>query len=78
MAHKKAPPVKHDDPSMMGQRARTEHGRLREKRGDTYVGTIEAMYERDFNVRSDMRLDTLLEREGVGSLSELLHKKTGQ
>jgi hypothetical protein len=63
MAHRKAPPVRHDDPSMKGQRARTQQGTLREKRGDTEVGTIEEQYHVDFGVRSDMHLDTLI-REG--------------
>jgi hypothetical protein len=31
------------------------------------------MYGRDFGVRSDMRLDTLLQREGVKSLNDLIH-----
>ena len=76
MEHKKAPPVKHDDPRMTGQRARTQDGTLREKRGDTHVSTIEAMYGVDFGVRSDMRLDTLKERKGVETLGELLKKKS--
>lgn len=75
MAGKKAPPVRHDDPSMRGPRARTEMGSLREKRGDTRVDTIEDMYRRDFGVRGDMHLDTLLERTGSKSLSDLLRKK---
>lgn len=74
MPHKKAPPVKNDDPTMTGQRSRTEGGTLRRKRGDTHVGTIEEQYHTDFGVRSDMHLDNLLKREGVGSLSELLEK----
>jgi hypothetical protein len=74
MAHKKAPPVRHDDPSMHGQRARTERGTLREKRGDTQVRTIEEQYHVDFGVRGDMHLDTLLERKGAKSLTDLLSK----
>jgi hypothetical protein len=74
MTHKKAPPVVHDDPTMRGPRARNESGPLRAKRGDTLVGTIENQYGVDFGVRSDMRLDTLLEQTGAESLSELLHK----
>ena len=30
-----------DAPGMAGQRARTDDGTLREKRGDTHIGTIE-------------------------------------
>jgi len=74
MSHKKAPPVRHDDPEMRGQRARTQQGSLREKRGDTLVRTIEEQYHVDFGVRGDMRLDTLLEHRNASSLSELLEK----
>jgi hypothetical protein len=74
MAHKKAPPVKRDAPGMKGERARTERGSLKEKRGDTLVKTIEEMYHVDFGVRDDMRLDTLKKREGVETLSQLLDK----
>ncbi len=74
MSHKKAPPVRHDAPGMKGERARTKEGPLREKRGDTLVKTIEDQYHVDFGVRGDMHLDTLLEREGAKSLSDLLDK----
>jgi hypothetical protein len=74
MPHKKAPPVRHDAPGMKGERARTKEGPLREKRGDTLVKTIEDRYHVDFGVRGDMHLDTLLEREGAKSLSDLLDK----
>jgi hypothetical protein len=71
MAHKKAPPVLKDDAEMRGQRARTEKGTLRQKRGDTRVDTIEEQYHVDFGVRGDMHLDTLRERTGK-SLTELI------
>jgi hypothetical protein len=64
-----------DAPGMRGGRARDENGELRRKRGDTRVSTVEEMYDRDFGVRGDMHLDTLLEREGANSLSDLLRKK---
>jgi hypothetical protein len=64
-----------DAPGMRGERSRNETGELRQKRGDTHVGTIEQQYGRDFNARSDMRLDTLLERERAESLSDLLKRK---
>jgi len=67
--------VKNDAPGMKGPRSRNQNGELREKRGDTHVGTIEKKYGQDFNVRSDMHLDTLLAKEGVDSLSKLLKKK---
>lgn len=64
-----------DASGMRGHRSRNETGELRQKRGDTHVGSIEQQYGRDFNVRSDMRLDTLLNREGAESLSDLLKKR---
>lgn len=74
MPHRKTPPVRNDDAKMRGPRARTEEGDLRRKRSDTRVDTIESQYHVDFGVRGDMHLGTLLEREGVESLSELLKK----
>jgi hypothetical protein len=62
-----------DAPGMAGCRSRTEKGPLRGKRSDTFVGTIEKNYGVNFGVRSDMHLGTLLEKEGVGSLNDLLH-----
>lgn len=64
-----------DAPGMRGHRSRNETGRLRQKRGDTDVGTVEDKYDVDFGVRSDMRLDTLLQKRGVNSLSELLEQE---
>ena len=58
---------------MRGNRSRNSDGELRRKRGDTLVGTIEDQYGRDFGVRRDMRLDTLLEREGASSLNDLIN-----
>lgn len=48
-------------------------GRLCRKRGGTLVSTIEENYDRDFGVRGDMHLETLLERERKDSLNDLLH-----
>ena len=42
-----------DAPGMRGDRSRNEDGELRQKRGDTHIGTIEKQYGRDFDVRSD-------------------------
>lgn len=61
-----------DAPGMRGDRSRTDSGRLRRKRGDTHVGTIEERYGEDFGVRSDMHLETLLKRKGAASLKDLL------
>lgn len=64
-----------DAPGMKGQRSRTEHGHLREKRGDTHIGTIEKQYNRDFGCNSNKHLDTVLKEKNVASLNDLLHKK---
>lgn len=64
-----------DAPGMRGIRSRNPSGPLREKRGDTYVRTIEKQYGVDFRVRGDMHLDTLLEQKGVASLNDLMNNK---
>ncbi len=61
-----------DAPGMRGYRSRNEDGELRQKRGDTHVGSIEKQYGRDFDVRSDTHLSAPLEREGVASLNDLI------
>lgn len=67
-----------DDPGMRGPRARNQNGLLRDKRDDTHVGTIEKTYGRDFGVRSDMELGTLLQRTGKKSLNDLVHSDLGK
>ena len=62
-----------DAPGMRGYRSRNEDGELRQKRGDTHIGTIEKQYGRDFDVRSDMHPSKLLEQEGVASLNDLIN-----
>jgi hypothetical protein len=58
---------------MNGCRSRNEgDGRLRAKRSDTHVGTIENQYGVDLGMRSDAHLSTALDRYGADSLSELL------
>jgi len=61
----------------LDNRSRNHDGEIRHKRGDTLVGTLRETYGDNFasDVRSDMRLDTLLDRKGANSLSELIHKK---
>ena len=58
---------------MRGYRSRNEDGELRQKRGDSHVGRIEKQYGRDFDVRIDTHLNTLLEREGAASLNDLIN-----
>jgi len=61
-----------DDPRMRGCRSRNQDGRLRDKRDDTYMGTIEEQYGRDFNVRSDMQLGNYLKQCHIKSLNDLI------
>lgn len=60
--------------SGLDDRCRDADGEIRRKRGDTLVGTLREEYGQTFapGVRSDMRLDTLLERTGATSLTEFL------
>ena len=53
-------------------RTRDQDGEIRRKRGDTQVGTLRGIYGDGFasGVRSDMRLDTLLQRENKASLDD--------
>ena len=63
-------------PTGLDDRCRDHDGEIRQKRGDTLVGTLRRTYGPEFapGIRSDMRLDTLRERTG-GSLSKLLKDK---
>lgn len=45
---------------------------FRKKRGDTKLGTIEKQYGIDFKQRSDMKLETYLDKKGFPSLSKAL------
>lgn len=66
---------KHCDTGL-DDRCRDNDGSIRRKRGDTLVGTLRREYGQDFapDARSDMRLDTLLDQEGLSSLSEYLRR----
>lgn len=67
-----------DAPNMKGKRSRTKDGTLREKRDDTHMGTIEKIYKRDFEVRSDMELGNFLKRENINSLNDLINSDLGK
>jgi len=60
----------------LDDRCRDRDGEIRQKRGDTLVGTLRKIYGPDFapGVRSDTRLDTLRDREGA-SLSKMSKDK---
>lgn len=57
-------------------RQRDENGQIREKRGDTLVGTLRQEYGPEFaqGYRSDTKLQTVREDTGK-SLSQLVRKK---
>jgi hypothetical protein len=57
----------------LDERCRDNDGEIRQKRGDTLVGTLRKTYGEDFapGVRANARLDTLRERTGE-SLSQLV------
>ncbi len=64
-----------DAPGMRGYRSRNEDGRLRDKRDDTLIRTIEEQYGIDLGVRSDMKLGTYQELTGAKSLNDIVHKE---
>jgi hypothetical protein len=58
-------------------RCRDNDGEIRQKRGDTLVGTLRKTYGPDFapGVRSDTRLDTVRKRAGGESLTKIVHEE---
>lgn len=64
---------KNDAPGMIGCRSRNQNGRLRDKRDDTHIGTIEKQYGIDLKVRSDMQLGTYLKQNKIKSLNDLIN-----
>jgi hypothetical protein len=63
-------------PKGLDGRERDQNGQIREKNGNTLVGTLRQEYGTDFakGYRSDTKLETVREDTGK-SLSELLKKK---
>lgn len=61
----------------LDDRCRDGDGTIRRKRGDTLVGTLRREYGDDFapGVRSDKRLDSLLEEARADSLREYLRRR---
>jgi hypothetical protein len=61
----------------LDDRCRDQNGEIRHKNGSTLVGTLRETYGEGFapDVRSDMKLDTLLERNGAKSLTELVRRR---
>lgn len=64
--------MRHDDHGMAAPRSRHLTGKLRQKHGDTLVGTIEEQYGVDFHCRSDMRLNTLRREVVPAGIRELV------
>ncbi|MFA5203330.1 MAG: hypothetical protein WC708_02900 [Lentisphaeria bacterium] len=67
-----------DAPGMRGYRSRNADGLLRDTRDDKHVGTLEKQYDRDFGVRNDMHVGTLLERTGKKSVNDLIQSDLGK
>lgn len=64
-----------DAPGMRGYRPRNQDGKLRDKRDDTHIGTIEEQYGVELGVRSDMHLGNFLKQQGIKSLNDLITGK---
>ena len=61
----------------LDDRCRDNNGEIRHKNGSTRVDTLRVTYGEKFasGMRSDMKLDTLLERTGSKSLSQYLKRR---
>jgi hypothetical protein len=64
-------------PKGLDNRIRDRDGEIRQKRSDTLVGTLRKEYGDNFaqGFRSDTKLGTVLKREGVETLDQLLKKR---
>jgi hypothetical protein len=64
-------------PKGLDGRQRDQDGQIRKKRSDTKVGTLRAEYGEKFasGYRSDTKLGTVLKKEGVDTLDQLLKKR---
>lgn len=63
-------------PKGLDGRQRDQDGQIRHKRGDTLIGTLRDEYGEGVakGYRSDARLDTVLDKERLKSLDQLLKK----
>jgi len=61
----------------LDDRCRDSNGEIRHKNGATRVGTLRRTYGEGFapGARSDMKLDTLLDRMGAKSLTTLVKRR---
>jgi len=64
-------------PKGLDNRMRDKDGEIRKKRSDTLVGTLRKEYGENFaeGYRSDAELGTILKKEGLESLDQLLKKE---
>ena len=64
-------------PKGLDGRQRDQNGQIRKKRSDTKVGTLRAEYGDNFaaGYRADTKLGTVLKKEGVDTLDQLLRKR---
>lgn len=63
---------------MRWYRSRKANGLLRDTRDDKHVGTLERQYDRDFEVRKDMHVNTLLKKTGKASVNDLIQRRIGR
>jgi hypothetical protein len=63
-------------PTGLDHRMRDHDGEIRKKRSDTLVDTLRDTYGPDFakGYRADAKLGTVLKKEGVDTLDQLLKK----
>ena len=63
-------------PTGLDNRMRDHDGEIRKKRSDTLVETLRDTYGPDFakGYRSDTKLGTVLKKEGVDTLDQILKK----
>ena len=64
-------------PKGLDGRQRDQDGQIRKKRSDTKVGTLRAEYGDKFapGYRADTKLGTVLKKEGVDTLDQLLKRR---
>jgi hypothetical protein len=64
-------------PKGLDGRQRDQDGQIRKKRSDTKVGTLRAEYGDNFALgyRADTKLGTVLKKEGIDSLDQLLKRR---
>ena len=67
-----------DADGMKGSRSRNQNGQLRDTRDDKHVGTLEKQYDRNFGVRADTHVGTLLDKTGMASVNDLIRSDLGK